>query len=151
MVLQRWQTVYLFIAVIALALTLFMPVFEVFGIDGTANGISLCSLIGGVTTGTVQLAYVYFILTAVSAVMSLVTIFKFKNLKLQKSLCSVIMLLIIVAYVVIAVCSNLTGGFSAVKWDLASLMPAFALICVFLAKTRITHDYNLIHAADRLR
>ncbi len=153
MVLQRWQSVYLFIADVALGLSLFMPVFDIESqLDGGMKTLSLCSLSqGAAAVGLEASSYAYFILIAVSAVMSLITIFKFKNLKLQKTLCSVTMLLIIVAYIVVALCGNLLIEDAVLHWDLASLIPAFALICVFLAKGRVMHDYRLIHEADRLR
>lgn len=149
MVLQRWQSVYLLIAAVMLGLATFLPVFEIALPDQSVQSVGLRGLLDGSVSGMAS-AYGYFLLTAVSALVALVSIFKFKNLKLQKSLCSVEMLLIIVAYVVIALCYQLAGGI-VVRWDIASLMPAFALICVFLAKSRIIHDYRLIHAADRLR
>ena len=146
MVLQRWQSVYLLISAIALGAAAFMPVFHVqAGLEITPLEISTLG------TGMMPGGYAYFILVALSALMSLLTIFKLKNLKLQKNLCSVNMLLIIAAYITIALCANLTEGISAISWDIASLLPAFALVCTFLAKSRIIHDYKLIHDADRLR
>ncbi len=142
----------MFIAAVALGLSLFMPVFDIESqLDGSVKSLSLCSLSQGAAAAGLEASYAYFILVAVSAVMSLITIFKFKNLKLQKTLCSVTMLLIIVAYIVVALCSNLLVEDAVLHWDLASLIPAFALICVFLAKGRVVHDYRLIHEADRLR
>ncbi len=142
----------MFIAAVALGLSLFMPVFDIESqLDGSVKSLSLCSLSQASMAEGLAASYAYFILVGVSAVMSLITIFKFKNLKLQKTLCSVTMLLIIVAYIVVALCSNLLVEDAVLHWDLASLIPAFALICVFLAKGRVVHDYRLIHEADRLR
>ena len=107
MVLQRWQSVYLLIAAIALGLATFMPVFDIVRLDKSVLPVDLQSLESAAMPG----GYAYFILLALSALLSLITIFKYKNLKLQK----------------------------------------FALICTFLAKSRIIHDDRLIHAADRLR
>lgn len=147
MVLQRWQSVYLLIAAIALGLATFLPVFDIVTLDKSLLPIELSSLESAAIPG----GYAYFILLALSALLSLITIFKYKNLKLQKSLCSVNMLLIIAAYITIAVCANFTDGIQIVRWQMASLLPAFALVCTFLAKSRIIHDDKLIHAADRLR
>jgi len=147
MVLQRWQSVYLLIAAIALGLATFLPVFDIVRLDKSVLPVDLQSLESAAMPG----GYAYFILLALSALLSLITIFKYKNLKLQKSLCSINMLLIIAAYITIAVCANFTAGIEIARWQLASLLPAFALICTFLAKSRIIHDDRLIHAADRLR
>ena len=125
MVLQRWQSVYLLIAAIALGLATFMPVFDIVRLDKSVLPVDLPSLESAAMPG----GYAYFILLALSALISLITIFKYKNLKLQKSLCSINMLLIIAAYITIAVCANFTAGIEIARWQLASLLPAFALIC----------------------
>ena len=147
MVLQRWQSVYLLIAAIALGLATFMPVFDIVRLDKSVLPVDMQSLESAAMPG----GYAYFILLALSALLSLITIFKYKNLKLQKTLCSVNMLLIIGAYITIAVCANFTAAIEIARWQMASLLPAFALVCTFLAKNRIIHDDRLIHAADRLR
>lgn len=147
MVLQRWQSVYLLIAAIALGLAAYLPVFDIVALDKSVLPVDILSLKSTAIPG----GYAYFILIALSAILSLITIFKYKNLKQQKSLCSVNMLLIIAAYITIAVCANITASIEIARWQMASLLPAFALICTFLAKNRIIHDYKLIHDADRLR
>ena len=106
MVLQRWQSVYLLIAAIALGLATFMPVFDIVRLDKSVLPVDLQSLESAAMPG----GYAYFILLALSALLSLITIFKYKNLKLQKSLCSINMLLIIAAYITIAVCANFTAA-----------------------------------------
>ena len=147
MVLQRWQSVYLLIAAVALGLAAYPPVFSTVALDKSVLPVDILSLKSTAIPG----GYAYFILIALSAILSLITIFKYKNLKQQKSLCSVNMLLIIAAYITIAVCANITASIEIARWQMASLLPAFALICTFLAKNRIIHDYKLIHDADRLR
>ena len=154
MVLQRWQSVYLFIAAVALLLSTFLPVLELSG-EATFVPLSLCAFWGDaagfIVANGAEASLVYFILTGISGLLALVTIFKYKNLKLQKMLCSVILLLIIVAYIVIALFYKFVIDGIFGQWTVESLLPAFALICTYLAKTRIVHDDKLIHAADRLR
>ena len=152
MVLQRWQTVYLLIAAVMFGLATFLPVLDLPVLQGQAMSVSLGNLLGGsVAIEGVQYAYVYYIITALCCLLSLVNIAKFKALKLQRTICSVTMLLTVVAYVVIALFYNMLGEIIASKWAIASLMPAFALICTFLAKKRIEHDYKLLHDEERLR
>ena len=76
MVLQRWQTVYLLISVIAMALAAAFPL---------RVAQPVVELGGAVLVARV--------LAAAIAVFLLVTITKFKNLKMQQMLCSVGVLL----------------------------------------------------------
>ena len=132
MVLQRWQTVYLLISVIAMALAaaeplrVAQPVVE-FG-------------------GAVLVARV---LAAAIAVFLLVTITKFKNLKMQQMLCSVGVLLMLAEIAVVA-----GGYFMAVvepRFTMTAPLPVLALACTLMAKSRIQKDYKIIHDCDRLR
>lgn len=150
MVLQRWQTVYLFIATVMLGLSTFLPVFDVTQSDGMIKGLSLPAMASGAMPELAP-AFLYFILTGLSTILSIIAIAKFKRLKMQKTLCSVVMLLIIAAYVVIGLAYHYISADYMLSWSLMSLAPAFALICVLLAKMRIAHDYKLLHDADRLR
>lgn len=134
MVLQRWQTVYLLISVVAMALAAFFPAV------GGACGLSLCG--GGLTA-------VYHILSGVTALLMLVTIFKFKNLRLQKTLCSCGMLLCAAACVLVVLDYFLQG--QALPLNLSALLPFFAFVCVMLAKGRIAKDDKLLHDSERLR
>lgn len=147
MVLQRWQTVYLFIAAVLSGIAVFSPVCGIASPAGMEN-LSLANLLQGTTH--LQAALAYFILTALAALLAFATIFKYKDLKRQQSLCSVTMLLILAAYAILFICRFSIEN-ATVDWKIASLAPAFALICTLLAKNRIAADYKLIHAADRLR
>lgn len=94
MVIQRWQTVYLLMAVLVLGIASFVPAFSVVSPHYSYDA-SLSTIFSGQSFPSSMVGY--FILVALSAVMSLITIFKFKVLKLQKTLCSVVMLLTLVA------------------------------------------------------
>ena len=82
MVLQRWQTVYLLISVIAMALAAAFPAVEPLRVAQPVVELG----------GAVLVARV---LAAAIAVFLLVTITKFKNLKMQQMLCSVGVLLML--------------------------------------------------------
>ena len=93
MVLQRWQTVYLLISVIAMALAAAFPAVEPLRVAQPVVELG----------GAVLVARV---LAAAIAVFLLVTITKFKNLKMQQMLCSVGVLLMLAEIAVVArVCS----------------------------------------------
>lgn len=136
MVLQRWQTVYLLIAVIAMSLAAFIPAVApadpAFTLDYCAGLPLVFRLLGGLT-----------------ALLLLVTIFKFRNLKFQKQLCSVGALLSVVSCVVVAMAYFLLD--ISLKLQISSALPLLSLVCTMLAKSRIISDYKLIHDSERLR
>lgn len=136
MVLQRWQSVYLLISVIAMALAAAVPAVEPLRVAQPVAEMG----------GAVLVARV---LAAVVAVFLLVTIFKFKNLKLQQTLCSVGILLALVDVALVAM-----GYFAAVvepRLTMTAPLPVLAAACVLMAKSRIRKDYRIIHDCDRLR
>ena len=135
MVLQRWQTVYLLISVIAMALAAAFPAVE----PRVAQPV--VELGGAVLVARV--------LAAAIAVFLLVTITKFKNLKMQQMLCSVGVLLMLAEIAVVA-----GGYFMAVvepRFTMTAPLPVLALACTLMAKSRIQKDYKIIHDCDRLR
>ena len=88
MILQRWQTVYMLISVIAMGIAAFFP-----AMGQLPQGNTIWIQSG-------KMMVVSSLLCALTAVLLFVAIFKFKNLKFQKQLCSVGQLLIIGYYVV---------------------------------------------------
>lgn len=127
MVLQRWQTVYLLISVIAMALAAAFPAVEPLRVAQPVARV----------------------LAAAIAVFLLVTITKFKNLKMQQMLCSVGVLLMLAEIAVVA-----GGYFMAVvepRFTMTAPLPVLALACTLMAKSRIQKDYKIIHDCDRLR
>lgn len=136
MVLQRWQTVYLLISVIAMALAAVFPAVEPLRVAQPVVELG----------GAVLVARV---LAAAIAVFLLVTITKFKNLKMQQMLCSVGVLLMLAEIAVVA-----GGYFMAVvdpRFTMTAPLPVLALACTLMAKSRIQKDYKIIHDCDRLR
>ena len=136
MVLQRWQTVYLLIAAIAMAIAAFVP-----AVKAVDSNFALDYCAG--------LPLVFRIVCGFTALFFLATISKFKNLKLQMQLCSMGAMLSLAAFVVVALDFYLSD--IALRLLLPAFLPGFALICAFLAKSRIVSDYKLIHDSERIR
>ena len=87
--IQRKQTLFLLFAVIAIAICLFLPVASIAA--KTMGGDTMVYNLGVVGEAGMQISTTcvpLFLLLAVSAIIALVNIFLYKNLKLQKSLCS---------------------------------------------------------------
>ena len=84
--IQRKQTLFLLLAVIAIAICLFLPIASIAA--KTMGGDTMVYNLGVVGEAGMQISTTcvpLFFLLAVSAIIALVNIFLFKNLKLQKS------------------------------------------------------------------
>ena len=96
-----------------------------------------------------------FLLCSVSALMSLATVFLFKNRKLQINLCSINLLFNVLWYVDYAVIFFGLVGLEKVSGNLTfhwgAVMPLISLVFVLLARKGVSDDEKLIRAADRIR
>jgi len=84
---------------------------------------------------------------------SFITIFIFKNRKLQMKITEGLIGLIIIMIIVLAVCSfymirNYNAVFSP---GIDLILPVLMLICAFLAYRGIRKDEELVRSFDRLR
>ncbi len=155
--IQRKQTLFLIVAVIALVLCLFLPVGGVtpkgMGGESLLYNLGMVKAEGGILLDTTCIPL--FALLSVSAVLDLVTIFMYKNRKLQMSLCSVSMLFSLLWYVDYAllffgiVPLETVDGTLAVKF--ASCLPFVAIVLCAMAKRGVSDDEKLVKAADRIR
>lgn len=155
--IQRKQTLFLLVAVIVLAVCLFFPVAGI-SLKGMGGEDLLYNL--GVVTGDRGISVdstciPLFVLLSVSAVLSLVNIFMYKNRKLQMSLCSVSMLFALLWYVDYALLFfdiiPLESVDGALEVKFASCLPFIAIILCAMAKRGISDDEKLVKAADRIR
>lgn len=141
MVIQRWQTVFLFIATMLMALFTFMP-FASATIDAQIVDLHPKDF------------PVYLILNLLIAILLFLAIFMYRNLKLQKKVTLLSMVLM--------VCSAVTGGFllygpnapeGAVKlvWAGGILLLIGALVFAVLAYRGIGKDQRTLSSYDRIR
>lgn len=141
MVLQRWQTVFLFLGAVCMVLFTFMP-FASVNIDAQVAQLHPKDY------------PVYLVLNLLTAVILLIAIFKYRNLKQQKKVTLLSILLIC--------CSAVTGGFllfgpnapqSAVElvWAGGILLLVAALICALAAYRGISKDQRTLSSYDRIR
>ncbi|MCH5228498.1 MAG: DUF4293 domain-containing protein [Muribaculaceae bacterium] len=155
MVIQRWQTVLLFIAAAVMACFTFIP----FGIVVTEDYTFTLSGLGfyeeGVPTDGAERMVIhtwyFFMLSITTIVLLLVDIFLFKNLKFQQRVCMVAIL-----FIVADACVGGLLGFCAIEgghiwWKTSILCPFIALFSAIFAYYRMAQDYSLLRAADRLR
>lgn len=156
MVIQRWQSVLLFIATIAMATFTFLSLGQVQLPDYSLNFTTLGFSIEGVSTGNAPSGYVFhtwplFVISLLSALIPLIDIFMFRNLSLQKKLC-----LIEILFLVATIATGCGYGYCSfdnysTSWSSVIIAPALALIATIMAYNRINSDQKLLKSVDRIR
>lgn len=156
MVIQRWQSVLLLIAVVCMGFFTFMSLGQVQLPDYTLNFTTFGfkyegEAVNGAPTGFLMHTWGLFAISLLSAIIPFINIFTFKNLRLQKRLC-MIELLILIAVIAIAAIYAYTGiDNGTISWSTLVCAPFLALMADILAFNRINADDRLLKSADRLR
>ena len=155
--IQRKQTLFLLVAFICYAVCLFLPIATIaskgMGADSMLYNLGVVDGDHGITFSSTCLPL--FIILAISAVLSLVTIFLYKNRKQQMNLCNITMLFNVLWYIDYALMlfgivpvPEVEGN---VSLKFAACLPLVSLILVAMAKKGINDDEKLVRAADRIR
>lgn len=149
--IQRKQTVFLFLALLATIACLCLPVgsFEPQGM-GTEN--QLMNLwINEANGGRNFSVWALFAILLVTCPINTFAIFDYHNRKRQARLCMFSMLMIIGWYIVYGVFSQvLMPGFTF-HVGFAACLPLIVFILLWLARHSILADEALVRAADRIR
>ena len=130
---QRIQSVYLFLALIATTTCLSLPlcVFEPVGMGGSTVMYNLWKI---TPEGTADFSvWPLFVLLLITCPICLVTIFLFKNRKLQAKLC-VVNIILNILWLAFGAC-----------------LPIVAIILYALARHGINKDEKLVRSMDRIR
>ena len=156
--IQRIQSIYLFLASLVLSLTFFFPIAEFIGLKDSLvlYVFKVVSLVPG-SQNDYDLMFVMPLLAIVSLVIlfSLVTIFLYKNRHGQLKIIRFSMLLIAIMigtiflyyYDILEETSGAVPDFVQV----GAFAPLFSLLFLFLAYKGVMKDVKLIRSADRLR
>lgn len=151
--IQRIQSVYLLLAGLVLAFSFCTPLVNYYNADNTAAGVMFATSILGTDGVAISHPYGVLTITLVSAVLSFVIIFLFKNRRLQIKLANILLLLILLLYVAIIAYSlafnakhdtTMSGTYGAV-------MPLVAYILGWLGRRGIRKDEELVRSAERFR
>jgi len=154
--IQRIQSIWLFLATIALILMFFLPI-ATKSIGGSESEIYTNGLhrtvVGKSGTGLMVNTFLPLLITNIAvAVMCLMNIFNFRKRSLQKR---------IIIFTIAAIggfafwCSvyakQLPGGIEGATFGVGAYMPAVAILFLVLAIFGINKDERLIRSAERLR
>ena len=151
--IQRIQTLYL-VAIVALMTTaIFTPL--AYFVAGTEEYLLYAFSLKG---GEVSYSTIYMgVIVALSAIVPFVTIFLFKNRKLQIRLCAVELVLLIGSVIFMAIYYYLGSRmfanleFATQGFRIAIIFPLVALILDYLSLRAIFHDEMLVRSLDRIR
>lgn len=153
--LQRIQSLYLLLSVILTIVLLFIPI----GYIGSTFEYN-AFVLKEIETGSIGMLTFYIAaMLIISAIISIVVIFLYKNRKRQMNLISLNMMLFLITYVLMlwvypdfiftrkGFITNATD-FVFNHWIMLGIVPAFLMI---LANRAIRKDEELVRSADRLR
>ncbi len=132
MVLQRWQTVFLFMAFVLTAVFCLLPVGSVD--DTVRHALDFPGIL---------------ILAALSAVILLIDIFLYKDLRLQIKVAAIAMVLEAVAAALVVFLPYIAVGFECSLVGVSLVVAAFVL--TWIGRNFMIKDRKLLAAADRLR
>ncbi len=147
--IQRKQTLFLFIAIILTIVCMSMQVATMISDSGIVQA-RMYNL--WLTDGQGQHSFrsaPLFVCLLISALVSIVTIFLYTKRKLQATMCLVNILVLVVWYVVLAVLPQSFGGMMHLEWP--SVLPAISIILIFMARKGILADEKLVRSLDRIR
>ncbi|REG90127.1 DUF4293 domain-containing protein [Winogradskyella sediminis] len=135
--IQRIQTLYLFLAAVISAGLIF-----VFHLWTNNEGVKIYALDN----------YLYLGLFLGSALLSLISIFRFNNRKSQFVLGRLnIILNFILLGIFVYQSLNLSGEINVSEKGIGVLLPVFSIVCLVLANKAIKKDEDLVKSVDRLR
>lgn len=156
--LQRIQSIYLLLSAIVSSVFFFVPISNI-----TLNDSFFTIKAGGVYYLDGENYLFDSPLLALSSVLlfhillSLVTIFQFKNRKLQLTLSNLNLVLVLVGMALVFFYSDtlpekpIDGSQAVISYSFGGLLPLLSFVLIFLAKKAITKDEALVRSADRLR
>ncbi len=147
MVIQRWQSVVLLIACAVMAFFSFGDLATVVNDLGTFTFSAMGYADGG-SAGVAASTWYFFAISLLSAILPLIAIFRYRNLRLQKRLCS-ISALIMAAVAVVGFVLNMSA--QQVSYRVLAAAPFVGIIACFVARNMICSDEKKLRAVDRFR
>ncbi len=149
--IQRKQTIFLFLAAVFGILSLCMQLATVSYEGMTTYRVFSLWAIGGNSTSTF-IPCPLFILMLLSTTLSVCTIFLYKRRPLQARLSMVNIFIMVFWYIaMIVVSKKLAPDATNFHLEIASSFPAVIVILLFIARKGIIADERLVRAADRIR
>ncbi len=156
MVIQRWQSVLLLIAAVVMGLFSFLSLGQAQTVTQTINFTAQGFVVegqptGGAVAGSVMHTIPFFIMSLMCALLPLVNIFLYRNLRLQKRMCMIeLLFLLTVVGLGVYYCYYNPLGY-IVNVSSMAFAPFVAFLAVLGAVNRISSDYHKLRSIDRIR
>ena len=147
MVIQRIQTLYMLVALVMMAAFAFLTSFS---FDVAGNEYVVGTLATGVD-GKTSINLLMLCLNGLVVVLTAIAIFSYKNLKLQKRLCSISIILLIALLISIGVMILGATDEQNLSIDISNVLPVVSLFLLFLAYRGVSRDQRILSDSDRLR
>ena len=147
MVIQRIQTLYLLVALVMMAAFAFLTSFS---FDVAGNEYVVGTLATGVD-GKTSINLLMLCLNGLVVVLTAIAVFSYKNLKLQKRLCSISIILLIALLISIGLMILGATDEQNLSIDISNVLPVVSLFLLFLAYRGISRDQRILSDSDRLR
>lgn len=148
MVIQRIQTLFLIAAAVLVGAFAFLPALT---LQSLGNMYQIGAIFSGDSTSTSP-DFLLLSLTGLIFVLSVISIFKYKNLKQQMQLCAINIALALALLVsVAALAFALRTPAVAVEIGWCNALPLVAIVCYVLAYRGIKHDKKLLSDSNRIR
>lgn len=139
MVIQRWQSVLLLIAVVLMCIFCATPYAQITAAEAAAQPVYAAD------------APVFLILNIVIAVILFIAIFLFKNLKLQMRVTLISIVLIATSMVTCTILMTTKTPDAELIWTGGVVLLLAALICAIYGLRFMRKDHKLLRSYDRLR
>jgi len=148
--IQRIQTLFL-LFVLGIAISIFFVPFQVIHQDTAAY--TLCLMPGCSPEVMSSSIYAPMIINSIVAVLALVTIFLYKNRRLQIRLSNTLAMLNVFITGLFFLLSYVKPEFAnaTVNYGIGSFLPIVSIFAAFLASYYIRKDERLVRSADRIR
>lgn len=154
--IQRIQTVYLLITAILVGTLCIVPLAHGIASDAISYPVSIWGFVNRTPSpdsysgSWLNLAAGF--VSIITAILAIVTIFLYKKRILQKKLCHILLVLLILLCVTLVVYLVQTSAlFEGFKLSVICAFPIIAFIMIILARKGIIHDEKLVRSLDRIR
>lgn len=154
--IQRIQSVYLFFAGLVLFALFVFPVITNLIINGLPDSLmvnGIYEVINGVRTKTTTFVPLS-IATVAAGLLPLIGIFMYKDRKMQKSYCYIVIVLIIgYSFYMTETIKTIAGGGEVrpENFSLGAILPSISIVLIIFAIRGINKDEKLLKSAERLR
>ncbi len=160
--IQRVQTIYLFLASVALALMMYFPIYQFDKISNGTEYIQVKIMINGTLEKAetaleytnVNFRFPQFLMSICIGLALIVCIFLYKNRKQQLSIARILIVLefSLMLFVFAMIAQEIKSlEISNIKYGIGAFLPSLAILFTALAARAVRKDEALVRSADRLR